>query len=143
MPFVGSAKQQDIIEKDRTIARLTATELILDMQKGVISSERVVEAFSRRARSIGSLKMQAVTQEFYDEAIAAASEIDRLREATSKGKGDAGSGRDARVLEGIPVSIKDSIYMKGAVRAAWSTLRLVVFRRAGVSAFECLASRRA
>lgn len=93
------------------------------MQKGVISSERVVEAFSRRARSIGRLKMEAVTQEFYDEALAAASEVDRRRE----GKGDAGSGGCLRVLEGVPVSIKDSIYMKGAVRAAWSTRLLMGF----------------
>lgn len=58
--------------------------------------------------------MQAVTQEFYDEAIAAASEVDRRREE----KGDAGRGHGARLLEGIPVSIKDAIHMKGAVRAA-------------------------
>ena len=111
----GSTNLQDRqVNEDRRIARFTATELVAAIRDGNIPAERVVRAFSQRARSIGSLKLRAVTEEFYDEAVATAAAIDRNRQA--EGNNDTG---DERVLEGVPVSIKEHIRMKGAVRVVW------------------------
>lgn len=120
-------------EEDTRIARLRGTELVSAMREGSLSSERIVSAFSRRARSIGHAKTRAVTEEFYDEAIATAALVDQERQNrggkhggssgstmgisdNSSSTNSVGIARGDRVLEGIPISTKDTLHMKGAVR---------------------------
>lgn len=84
------------------------------MREGKLSSERIVSAFCRRARSIGNHKTRSVAQEFYDEAIQTAVLTDESVHGQT-GNGSPSSGDGPRVLEGMPVSIKDNLHMKGAV----------------------------
>lgn len=98
--------QEDRRSEDTRIARLTGTELASAIRDGSVTSERTVAAFSRRARSIGLLKTRAIAQELYDEAVETAALID-----------EAG-GVGSMILQGIPISIKDVIHMKGAVRVS-------------------------
>lgn len=88
------------------------------MRDGIITSERVVAAFSRRARSIGLVKTRAVSQEFFDEAVEAAALID--------------ADVDSKILKGIPISIKDVIHMKGAVRDSRRLCRFAPFTAGGL-----------
>lgn len=112
---------------------MRGTELMAAMLEGSLSSERTVAAFSRRSRAIGSEKHQAVTEEFYDEAVQAAAVVDEGRRRGGAGtsssssnwqqsKSSVGGSGDCvvgvggrRVLEGMPISVKDSIHMEGAV----------------------------
>lgn len=74
-------------------------------------------AFCRRARTIGNIKTTGVTEEFYDEAMQAARVVDEGRSTQHR---DGGGGGDGNVglglLQGLPISIKDAMNMKGAVR---------------------------
>lgn len=115
---------------------MRGTDLMVAMREGSLSCERTVAAFSRRSRAIGNEKHKAVTQEFYDEAIRQAADADagrlagggpgvrsgsgsgnRSSSSSSNGSSSGGAGGGRRVLEGMPISVKDSIHMEGAVRA--------------------------
>lgn len=101
-----NSQQKERDAEDSRIARLRGTELMAAMRKGSLSCERVVAAFCRRAHAIGNLKTKGVTEEFYDEAVRAAKIVD-----ADGGSSAASSG----VLQGMPMSIKDAMHMKGAV----------------------------
>ena len=114
---------------------MRGTDLMVAMREGSLSCERTVAAFSRRSRAIGREKHQAVTQEFYDEAIRQAVDTDAgrlggggtgVRSGSGSGNGSSSSSNGScsggarggrRVLEGMPISVKDSIHMEGAVSA--------------------------
>ena len=109
--------QEELDAEDARIAGLTATELAAAMRDGgTLTCERAVGAFCRRAGAIGNARTNAVAEEFYDEAVEAARVVDEGR-----GGGDAGAagaaGAGAGILQGIPISIKDTMHMKGAVSA--------------------------
>lgn len=99
-------KQKERDAEDSRIARLRGTELMAAMRQSTLSCERVVAAFCRRAHDIGNLKTKGVTEEFYDEAVRAAKAVD-----ANEGPVAASSG----LLQGMPMSIKDAMHMKGAV----------------------------
>lgn len=102
--------------EDTRIAKMKGTELTESMRSGEISAERVVSAFARRARVVGNMKTRSVTQEFYDEAVELAAKVDAARR-----KGDEGGGRKGDgALLGIPISIKDTFHMKGAVSSIFA-----------------------
>lgn len=104
--------------EDTRIARLTATELLAAMKDGTLTSERVVSAFCRRANLIGNIKTKGLTEEFYDEAVQAAKIVDnklRTQHRDGGGGGEAVAAGTAGLLQGIPISIKDAMNMKGAV----------------------------
>lgn len=73
-------------------------------------------AFCRRANAIGNIKTKGVTEEFYDEAVRAAKAVDE-RQSTERrnGGGDGGNTSSGALLQGMPISIKDAMNMKGAV----------------------------
>eukprot|EP01101_Sappina_pedata_P000878 TRINITY_DN11022_c0_g1_i1.p1 TRINITY_DN11022_c0_g1~~TRINITY_DN11022_c0_g1_i1.p1 ORF type:complete len:608 (+),score=116.51 TRINITY_DN11022_c0_g1_i1:254-1825(+) len=73
------------------------------MEKGVLTSEKIMRAYCLRAKQVGALT-NAVTEEFYDEAIIQAQESDLRRR----------NGEMPGLLEGLPISLKDQIDQKGA-----------------------------
>lgn len=101
--------------EDTRIARLKAVDLLKAMREGKLASERIVAAFSRRAHAIGLLETRSVTQEFYDEALEAASKVDSGRTHQQGQDNDTSVGDSSETLLGIPISVKDTMNMKGAV----------------------------
>lgn len=101
--------------EDVRIARLQGTEILQAIQKGKISTMRVVAAFSRRAHAIGNRKTTSVTQEFYDEAMEEARRVDAQKKEAEGKAHDVNGAAGRKILAGMPVSIKDSLHMKGAV----------------------------
>lgn len=88
------------------------------MQDGTLTSERAMAAFCRRAHVIGSVMTKGVTEEFYDEAVQAARVYDEGRRTKHQDGGGGGDGSvGSGLLQGLPISIKDAMNMKGAVRA--------------------------
>lgn len=113
-------KQEERDAEDFRIASLRGTELMAAMRQGTLSCERVVAAFCRRARSISTIKTNAVTEEFYDEAVRAAKTVDA---------GEWSGAVSSALLQGMPMSIKDAMHMKGAVSKHYgSTLLCNIFR---------------
>lgn len=90
------------------------------MRNGTLSCERAVAAFCRRARVVGKVKTNGVTEEFYDEAIQAA----RMVDANGGGGGGGSATASAGLLQGMPMSIKDAMHMKGAVSKQDPTLHV-------------------
>lgn len=93
------------------------------MREDTLSCERAVVAFCRRANAIGKNKTKGVTQEFYDEAVRAAKLVDEKNRDNSEEGGGSAGGNDGDaatgttgLLHGMPMSIKDAMHMKGAVR---------------------------
>jgi fatty acid amide hydrolase len=80
----------------------TVTQLLAMLESRVVTSVQLVSVFAARSYSIG-FSLRAVTEECYDQAFAAAAESDARRSR----------GEPARLLEGIPVSIKEHIAMAG------------------------------
>lgn len=75
-------------------------------------------AFCRRAYTIGNIRTKGVSEEFYDEAVEAAKVVDEGRSTQQRnGGGDGGNVEASTVglLQGMPISIKDAMNMKGAV----------------------------
>jgi len=90
-------------DKMNNIIPLTATELLEGMKTKKFSCVEVVTTFCSRALEFGE-HSNNVTEEFYDEAITSAMLVDDRR---AKGIPD-------RLLEGVPISLKDQIHQKGA-----------------------------
>lgn len=110
--------QEEREAEDARIAGLKGTELVAAMQDGTLTSERAMEAFCRRAYTIGNVKTKGVTEEFYDEAVQAAKVLDdsRSTQHRSGGGGNAvGVAGTGGLLQGVPISVKDALHMKGAV----------------------------
>ncbi|CAM9303295.1 unnamed protein product [Ectocarpus sp. 12 AP-2014] len=103
--------QEERHAEDTRIARLRGTELMAAMRNGTLSCERAVTAFCRRARAVGKVKTNSVTEEFYDEAVQAARKVD----ASGGGDGGGDATASAGLLQGMPMSIKDAMHMKGAL----------------------------
>lgn len=122
--------QEERAAEDAGIAGLRGTELMAAMQDGTLTSERVVAAFCRRANAIGNIKTKGVTEEFYDEAVQAAKVVDEERSTGRRNGGDGGGNAAAStggLLQGMPISIKDAMNMKGAVSKRRRTSVAVVF----------------
>lgn len=86
------------------------TELISEYRSG---SRTCVDALLQLAHASHDLGLQplcATTEEFYDEALANAEEVDKKRR---QGKLVVGEG-ELGPLAGVPISIKDNYHMKGA-----------------------------
>lgn len=126
--------QEERDAEDARIARLRGTELMAAMQDGTLTSERAVAAFCRRANAIGNVKTKGVTEEFYDEAVQAAKVVDEKSNEQRRGGGGDGGGNAAAstggLLQGMPISIKDAMNMKGAVskQASARSWLVAVFR---------------
>ena len=99
-PGLDAAKESDIAVAS------TVEELVARVKAGTLSSYEVVSVMAKRARECGGAH-NAVTEELYDEALTEAQQKDRERALTPNGS--SGSG----VLEGMPISIKDHVDVKG------------------------------
>lgn len=123
------------------LARLPAAALAAAVREGDLSRVTIMTVFCMRALKAGE-ELGAVAEEFYDEALARAAELDAAADAgkeyaanclscdsftataslvpsTADEDEDDGSrlqelARAGRLLEGVPVSIKDCLLMKGA-----------------------------
>ncbi|KAL1867533.1 hypothetical protein VTK73DRAFT_4136 [Phialemonium thermophilum] len=85
------------------ITEQTASALVARLQAGQITSAEVTEAFCARA-AIAHQCVNCLTDFFYEEAMARAKELDEILRKT---------GRPVGPLHGIPVAIKDQLWMKG------------------------------
>ncbi|KAK8258119.1 fatty-acid amide hydrolase [Phyllosticta capitalensis] len=81
----------------------TATELVQKMSKGEVKAEGVVTAFCKRACVAGQLT-NCLTETLYDFALERARFLDDFLEREKKPFGP---------LHGLPVSLKDSFFIKG------------------------------
>lgn len=88
-------------DNDASITSLSAVQVRDRIADGTLSYEEVVTAFSRRALECGE-KYTCVTEEFYDKAV---------QEARRR---DMETVKPVRILEGVPISIKDQLYQEGA-----------------------------
>ena len=89
---------------------LTASELHHHMHvKRDVTSTEVVLLYSLRAMAIGAIT-NAVTEEFYTDALEEAKKVDQRIAARKEGSDKSTPG----LLEGIPVSVKDAFDQKGA-----------------------------
>lgn len=95
-------------DEDEAICNLCADELQQRMASKKLSCEAVVSAFCRKARkNCFTDGLNAITEEFYDEAVAAAKKLDQTITPEM--------WKDARYpLLGLPISVKDSFIQKGA-----------------------------
>jgi len=92
-------------ETARVLA-LDATALLQEMEQGKLTSAQITSVYIRRARTEGE-KLNATTEECFEEALAAAKASDVRRKASG------GGAVDGRPLEGLPVSLKDCFDQKG------------------------------
>lgn len=77
-------------------------DLLELLSSGRVTSAQIVAAFAARSHTVG-WALGGVTEERYDEALAAAADCDSRR----------ARGEPMRLLEGIPVSIKEHIHQRG------------------------------
>jgi Asp-tRNA(Asn)/Glu-tRNA(Gln) amidotransferase A subunit family amidase len=99
-PGLDAAKENDIA------VTATVQELVAQVKAGTLSSYEVVSVMAKRGREFGGVKgVNAVTEELYDEALTEARQKDQERVLTLPGS--------RGVLEGMPISIKDHIDVKG------------------------------
>jgi hypothetical protein len=89
-------------ESDR-ILNMSVTQLMETMNKGNLSSVKVVSVYIKRCIEQGR-QYNATTEEFFGEALKAAAESDTRR----------ANGIEPRYLEGIPISVKDCFDQVGA-----------------------------
>lgn len=97
----GKLKQSSIDrQRAEKIGQSTATELIEALKNHEITYTEVALVLSIRALKVGQ-QLNCTTEEFFDETLSLAEELDR-------------NGSKDLLLSGIPVSIKDQINQKGA-----------------------------
>ena len=84
------------------IGQSTGTELLKGLQRKDFTYTEVILVLALRALKIGQA-INCVTEEFYDQALTYAFELDAQT-----------NEHDARLLKGIPISIKDQIDQQGA-----------------------------
>lgn len=89
-------------ELTERVLNATVTELLAMLAAGAVTSVQLVNIFTHRCTTHG-YALRAVTDCCYTEALAAAAESDARR----------ARGEAPRLLEGIPVSIKEHIEMRG------------------------------
>lgn len=132
--------QEEHRAEDARITVLRGTELLAAMRTGTLSCERAVIAFCRRANAVGKIKTKSVTQEFYDEAVRAAKLVDERRGGSGgEGGGEATAAAAAAskgLLDGMPMSIKDAMHMKGAVSEHLVCLGMVQESRSSIKIKE-------
>ncbi|KAM3572655.1 hypothetical protein VYU27_005341 [Nannochloropsis oceanica] len=103
-PGLTAAKENEIAVAS------TVEELVTRVKAGTLSSYEVVSVMVKRAREFGGVKgVNAVTEEFYDGALTEARQKDRQLALTRPGC----SSKNLGLLEGMPISIKDHINVKG------------------------------
>lgn len=90
-------------EETDEILDKTATQLLEALKRGDLSSVKIVSVYIKRCIEHGRLH-NAITEEFFDEALRAAAESDLRRSM----------GTEPRLLEGIPISVKDCFDQVGA-----------------------------
>jgi hypothetical protein len=93
-------------ERNRILS-LSATQVLAEMHAGRVSCENVMKTCIAQAQQCAA-SFNAVTQEPFEEALAAARVVDRRIAA----------GESLRPLEGLPISIKDSYDQKGLLPAS-------------------------
>ncbi|CAF0924195.1 unnamed protein product [Didymodactylos carnosus] len=98
------------------IYNLTATQLLEGFKANSFTYSDVIHLFSLRALTIG-IKTNAVTEEFYDDAIKKAKELDKEKDLAMY-KSD-----DQLLLLGVPISVKDQIHQQGADSSMGLTAR--------------------
>lgn len=87
-----------------------ALKLSERIKKGQLTSEEVVEAFIGRIKKVNPL-IRAVVDERFEEALKEARDIDKRLAAARNGEGDLSILN--LPLVGVPVSVKETIAMKG------------------------------
>lgn len=93
-----------------TITHMNATDLVRAMKSGELKCVDVVVTFCYNAYNVGHLKLNAVTEAFFSEAVEAAIAADRTRaEHETNGTLD-----QLPLLFGLPMSIKDQFIQRGA-----------------------------
>ncbi|CAF4547613.1 unnamed protein product, partial [Didymodactylos carnosus] len=98
------------------IYKLTATQLLEGFKTNLFTYSDVVHLFCLRALNIG-IKINAITEEFYDDAIKKAKEFDKEKDLAMY-KTD-----DQLLLLGVPISVKDQIHQIGADSSMGLTAR--------------------
>jgi len=119
LPLPPLAPRLDTSKESDIAVASTVEELVARVKAGTLSSYEVVSVMAKRARECGGAQgVNAVTEEFYDEALTEARQKDRERAALTP-PGSSGSG----VLEGMPISVKDHIDVKGTDSTAGAACR--------------------
>eukprot|EP00397_Hematodinium_sp_SG-2012_P019020 GEMP01019525.1.p1 GENE.GEMP01019525.1~~GEMP01019525.1.p1 ORF type:complete len:610 (+),score=124.28 GEMP01019525.1:116-1945(+) len=100
--------EKELTEDEEALCNLSAGELQRRMASKLVSCEAVISAFCRKARrDCFTDGLNAITEEFYDEAVAEARRLDQ--QVTPE------MWKDARYpLLGLPISVKDHFRQKGA-----------------------------
>jgi len=108
-----NAKKHDVLSlectaEDEKICKFPPEKLQKMMASKALTCEAVVTAFCRKARRDCYVDgLNAITEEFYDEAVTEARKLDKTATAEM--------WKDARYpLLGLPISVKDCIAQKGA-----------------------------
>jgi Asp-tRNA(Asn)/Glu-tRNA(Gln) amidotransferase A subunit family amidase len=106
LPLPPLASGLDATKESDIAVTAMVEELVARVKDGTLSSYEVVSVMAKRARECGGTQgVNAVTEELYDEALTEARQKDRERALTPRGS--------SAVLEGMPISIKDHINVKG------------------------------
>lgn len=92
-----------LTKAELAITTTPATRLVEQMVARELTSEAVVTAFCKRA-AIAQQLTNCLTEMWFDKAIADAKEIDAEYDKTGKARGP---------LHGLPISLKDSVHVKG------------------------------
>ncbi|KPM38159.1 hypothetical protein AK830_g8416 [Neonectria ditissima] len=110
-PTGGRLIEQDVARKSGLLSdtelditeRYTATRLLERLAVGEVSSEKVVEAFCKRA-GLAQQLTSCLTEIFFEEGIERARWLDKKLKETGKPVGP---------LHGLPISLKDSYVVEG------------------------------
>lgn len=107
-PLPPVAPELDAAKETKIALELSIEDLVALMQDGTFSSHDVVSVLAKRAREFGGpAGVNALTDVLFEEAFAEARRKDRDRQ---RGGGESDA---VGVLEGIPLSVKDHIDVKG------------------------------
>ncbi|CAM9564345.1 unnamed protein product [Chrysoparadoxa australica] len=111
-------------EGDAEIIEMSAGEIQRSYLQSKWTCERVLMAFIRRSRDLA--RLNAVTEELFDEAVAKAKELDQSGLLSQQ------KSYESQPLLGVPISVKDSFVQKGTMSTCGMSSRTRKFRHDGL-----------